>query len=413
MRPRERVLVLYNEPVLPEGHPDYLSEVAVLKNVEAVQNALSGAGYEVSRLGGTADPQVLINGLRDHRPDAVVNLFEGAADDNASELYACGLLEWLGVPYTGCPFHTLVLARSKHIAKRLFLAEGLPTVRFFVAEQAPVSDCPLQFPVIVKPAQQDASVGVDQGSVATDLDGLNRRVRYLQEQFGGPALVEEFIFGREVTLALVEMPELRLLPATEAVFPEAGPGYWPILSYDAKWTKGSAEYETTDYHFNAVMTPELAAAIEGSARKAFRLLGCRDYARVDFRIRASDGQPFILELNPNPDFTPGLRWRTTCGRPASVTPTSRFSSCATPWPGANRQAGALSRPQAGQLTRGDRSWRAKRRRRRCRSSTCKRQRLNASTGGAVRESAARTAGRRSPRRSRSAWTRTWRSSCRT
>jgi D-alanine-D-alanine ligase len=116
--------------------------------------------------------------------------------------------------------------------------------------------------------------------------------------------VEEFIFGREVTVAMVEMPDLRLLPATEAVFPDAGPGYWPILSYDAKWTSGSVEYETTDYHFNALMSADLAAQVEGAARKAFRLLGCRDYARVDFRIRTSDGQPFVLELNPNPDFAP-------------------------------------------------------------------------------------------------------------
>jgi D-alanine-D-alanine ligase len=301
---RERILILYNEPVLPEGHPDYISEVEVLDNVDAVEKILTEAGYQVGRLGATSDPQVLIDGIREYRPDAVVNLFEGTADNNASELYACGLLEWLGVPYTGCPFHTLVLARSKHVAKRMFVAEGLPTAPFMVVEHGPVSECSLEFPVIVKPAQQDASVGVDQASVATDLEGLNRRVSFLQAQFGGPVLVEEFIFGREVTVALVEMPDLRLLPATEAVFPDAAPGYWPILSYDAKWTEESAEYQTTDYHFHAQMTPELAAVIEGSARKAFRLLGARDYARVDFRIRASDNQPFVLELNPNPDFAP-------------------------------------------------------------------------------------------------------------
>jgi D-alanine-D-alanine ligase len=301
---RERILVLYNEPVLPQGHPDYIAEVEVLDNVEAVQQALAEAGYEVARLGATSDPQALLSGLREHQPDAVVNLFEGTQDNNASELYACGLLEWLGISYTGCPFHTLVLARSKHVAKRLFLAEGVPTAPFFVVEQALVRECPLSFPVIVKPAQQDASVGVEQSSVVTDLDGLNRRASFLLEQFGGPVLVEEFIFGREVTVALVEMPDLRLLPATEAVFPDAGPGYWPILSYDAKWTRGSAEYETTDYHFDARMTAELATQVETAARKAFRLLGCRDYARVDFRIRTSDGQPFVLELNPNPDFAP-------------------------------------------------------------------------------------------------------------
>jgi D-alanine-D-alanine ligase len=299
---RERVLVLYNEPVLPKDHPDYQSEAEVLDNVEAVSAVLAEAGFEVSRLGATTDPQALMCGVRQQQPDVVVNLFEGTADNNASELYAAGLLEWLGVSYTGCPFHTLVLARSKHLAKRLFLAEGIPTAPFVVVERGTLTDCPLTFPVIVKPAQQDASVGVTQESVVADLEGLNRRVNYVVEQFGGPALVEEFIRGRELTVALVEMPDLRLLPGTEVVFPDAGPGYWPILSYDAKWADSSQEYEKTDYHFAANLPPDLSAAVEGYARQAFRLLGCRDYARVDFRIR--DGQPFVLELNPNPDFGP-------------------------------------------------------------------------------------------------------------
>src|SRR5262249_32139012 len=77
-------------------------------------------------------------------------------------------------------------------------------------------------------------------------------------------------------------------------------------TYDAKWTEGSMEYETTDYHFRAELPAGLAAEIEAHARKAFRLLNCRDYARVDFRLRPSDNKPFILEVNPNPDFTPGL-----------------------------------------------------------------------------------------------------------
>ncbi|MFO0845899.1 MAG: hypothetical protein U0797_26540 [Gemmataceae bacterium] len=301
---RQRVLVLHNEPILPESHPDYVSEIEVMDNVEAVGEVLTQAGFEVATAGVASEAQELIDVVRTNRPDAIVNLFEGCAADNATEMYAAGVLEWLGVPYTGCPFHTLVMARSKHLAKRLFLAEGLPTAPFLVVEpgQGPLAECPLRFPVIVKPAQQDASVGVEQGSVASDLAGLNRRLAFVLEQFNGPVLVEEFIFGRELTVALVEMPDLRLLPGTEVVFPDGGPDYWPILSYDAKWTKGSAEFETTDYHFKAELTEGLARKIDECARRAFRVLGCRDYARVDFRIR--DDQPYILELNPNPDFAP-------------------------------------------------------------------------------------------------------------
>src|SRR5437867_414341 len=124
---RERVLVLYNEPILPETHPDYISEVEVLDNVEGVRDTLREAGFEVDTFGAPNEPEALIRGVRERRPDVVVNLFEGNPLNNATELYAAGLLEWLGLPYTGCPFQTLVLANNKPIAKRLFVAEGLPT----------------------------------------------------------------------------------------------------------------------------------------------------------------------------------------------------------------------------------------------------------------------------------------------
>jgi D-alanine-D-alanine ligase len=304
MTRRERITVLYNEPILPEDHPDYVSEVDVIDNVDAVEKVLQSAGYDVTRLGVTNDAPALIRGLHEHAPDAVVNLFEGTPDNNANELYAAGILEWLGISYTGCPFQTLVLARSKHQAKRLFHAEGIPTAPYFVVEDGEVTTCPLRYPCIVKPTQQDASVGVDQASVVTSLEQLKQRVRFLFDQFAQPVLVEEFIPGREITVALVEIPELTLLPGTEVLFQYKNPDFWPILTYNAKWDVNSAEFNETDYHFNAELSPELLARMQEIARRAFHLLGCRDYARVDFRLRAGDDQPFVLELNPNPEFAP-------------------------------------------------------------------------------------------------------------
>src|SRR5262249_46162733 len=157
-----------------------------------------------------------LRGLRTIRPDAVFNLFEGNGDHNITECYVAGTLDWLGLSYTGCPFQTLVLARSKHLAKRLFRSEGLPTAPFLVVEGA-LESCALRWPLIVKPAAQDGSIGVEQGSVVTDLEALNRRVAHLLRQYGPPVLVEEFIHGRELTMALVEMPDLTVLPMTEVV----------------------------------------------------------------------------------------------------------------------------------------------------------------------------------------------------
>ncbi|HEV3263677.1 MAG TPA: hypothetical protein VG013_42975 [Gemmataceae bacterium] len=298
-----RVLILHNEPVLPVGHPDFESEHEVLHTVEVVGKNLTEAGFEVTRLAVSTDAGVLLEGLRARRPDVVFNLFEGTADHGNTEAYVAGLLDWTGVPFTGSPCHTLCLARSKHLTKHLFQGAGLPTPAFFVVEELPVPACPLAWPVIVKPAQQDASVGLDQGSVVTDPERLHERVAWLLRKYGPPVLVEEFIRGRELNVALVEAPDLRMLPISEVLFVDKDPAYWPIVTYDAKWKPGSRDYEATPARYPAEVSPKLAERLGGLARRAFRLLGCRDYARVDFRVRPS-GEPYLLEVNPNPDFNP-------------------------------------------------------------------------------------------------------------
>jgi D-alanine-D-alanine ligase len=233
----------------------------------------------------------------------VFNLFEGTADDGRTEAYVSGLLEWLGIPFTGCPFQTLSLARDKHLTKQLLRGAGLPTPDFVVAEELPVPERPPRWPVIVKPAMQDASIGLDQRSVVTDKRSLGDRVAYLLETYGPPVLVEEFIRGRELNVGLIEAPDLRTLPVSEVLFLDPDPGFWPIVTYDAKWRPGSRDYEATPARYPAEVAPRLSARLTRLARAAFRLLGCRDYARVDFRVRPN-GQPYILEVNPNPDFNP-------------------------------------------------------------------------------------------------------------
>ena len=298
-----RVLVLYNEPVLPADHPDADSEHEILYTTDVVAGHLTEAGFDVTRLGVSRDPSALLSGLRRANPDVVFNLFEGLADHYGTEAYAAGLLEWLGLPYTGCPYQTLCVARDKAWTKRLLRGAGLPTADFFVVEEGPVEECPLDRPVMVKPGMQDASVGLDQNSVVTDLDRLNERVAYLLETYGPPVLIEEFIRGREFNLGLIESPDLRALPVSEIEFIDHTPGYWPIVTYDAKWKPGSRDYEATPAKYPAVVSPRLATRLQGLAKQAFRLLGCRDYARVDFRVRPN-GKPYILEVNPNPDFSP-------------------------------------------------------------------------------------------------------------
>jgi D-alanine-D-alanine ligase len=114
-------------------------------------------------------------------------------------------------------------------------------------------------------------------------------------------LIEQFIRGRELNVALVETPELRALPISEILFLEQDPSVWPIVTYDAKWKPESRDFQATPPRYPAEVAPALAAQLETIARQAFHLFGCRDYARFDFRV-AEDGQPYLLEVNPNPDF---------------------------------------------------------------------------------------------------------------
>jgi D-alanine-D-alanine ligase len=297
-----RILVLHNQPVLSRDHPDADSEHEILETADVVCGHLRGAGHDVSRLGVGRDAGILLQGIRRQRPDVVFNLFEGLADQTETEAYAAGLLEWLGIPYTGCPFSTLAIARNKALTKCLLQGAGLPTPGFFVVEEMPVPPSDLEWPVIVKPANQDASVGLDQGSVVTDQDRLDARVASLLETYGPPVLVEQFIRGREFNLGLIEAPDLRVLPPSEILFTETDPDYWPIVTYDAKWKPESRDYKATPPRYPAAVTPRLSEKLGELAKRAFHLLGCRDYARVDFRVR--NGKPYILEVNPNPCFAP-------------------------------------------------------------------------------------------------------------
>lgn len=298
-----RILVLYNQPILPADHADAESEHEVLYTAEVVSDHLVQAGFDVSRLGIGRDPAELLTGLKHHQPDVVFNLFEGHADQSSTEIHVAGLLEWLGVPFTGCPSQALLLARSKHLAKGLLQGAGLPTAAFFVVEQLPLPRCDIEWPVIVKPAEQDASVGLSQSSVVTNQEQLESRVRYLFDNYGPPVLVEQFIAGRELNVGLIESPNLLVLPVSEILFTDKEPGYWPIVTYDAKWKPGSRDYEATPPRYPAEVSPRLGEKLATLSRQAFRLLGCRDYARVDFRVRPN-GKPYILEVNPNPDFSP-------------------------------------------------------------------------------------------------------------
>lgn len=300
---KPRVLILYNEPVLPPDHPDHASEVDVVETVDEVVTSFPPDRYVVDRFGYARDPQLLWRKLAEWRPDAVFNLFEGEADRSETEIYNAALLEWAGVPFTGAGSFGQAIARDKIRTKFLLQGAGIPTPPFQVVDRLPAGPWPHPWPAIVKPAYQDASIGIEQKSVVTSQAELDARVEHVFDRFGGPALVEQFVDGREILLHLYDDPadgRLVVTPAAEIVF-EFTPdqGLWPIYSYPGKWDPESADYLGSRTVGGVELPVPLRERAAEMCAAAYRLLGLRDYARADLRVTPA-GEPFVIEMNPNP-----------------------------------------------------------------------------------------------------------------
>jgi D-alanine-D-alanine ligase len=297
-----RVLVAYNEPVLPPSHPEADSEHEILNVVDVMAAELGRGRLTVGRCGIGRDLERFRAVLRDERPDVVFNLFEGLGDDPAAECRFARLLEDEGAAFTGCSSQTLWQAGRKDVAKKLFQEAGLPTPDFQVIDAIPFGRCGLRWPVIVKPAFRDASIGIDQKSVVTNESELRQRVSDLANAYGLPIILEAFIRGREISAAVVEWPRLTMLPAVETLFVGRN-GDWPIVTYDSKWRPGSPAYESTPLRYPAELPLHVAERMAEIAQRAFRAVDCRDFATVDFRL-TGDGAPYLLEINPNPGMAP-------------------------------------------------------------------------------------------------------------
>lgn len=294
------ILVLFNKPVLPPNHPEAGSEYDILDTVADTAKILAAAGFGVRQLGIDRDPRPLLDELRDRPPLAVFNLYEGLATQPGTEVSVASLLEWLNVPFTGCPSSAMVFGRDKIRTKHLLAAAGLPTPAYAVVEGGPAPEWGGGWPVIVKPALQDASIGIDQGSVVTTQEQLAARVAHVLTSYGPPVLVERFVAGREFLAHTIDAGEgLRVLPLSEIAFRADRAGRWPVYTFSAKWDEASDEYKAAPVIAPVEVPGELFDRVADAARRAFGLLQCRDYARLDLRTDEA-GNIHVIEVNPNP-----------------------------------------------------------------------------------------------------------------
>jgi D-alanine-D-alanine ligase len=326
-RTKRRVLVLWNqteediyERFKEEGprpltwNPDQVaSEVGtVQEEMDTLVEAVRAAGHEVTCVNLQDDTDRLIEALRT-RPDTVFNLVEYFHDDENLEPNIPAVIELFGLPYTGNQPLTLGTCQRKFRTKLILEAAGLPTPAYFLVDQEPVPDpleLELDYPLIVKPAREDASGGIEPSSVVQDYPSLVERVRYVLTEFKQPALVEEYIDGREIHAAIIGNANPEVLPLFEMEFDDSEfnpDGEWrpQIISYHAKWDPHSPEFYSMDAVCPAEdLDPDVEDYIREIAVSAFRAMGCRDYARIDMRLDEYD-EPYILEVNPNPDLADG------------------------------------------------------------------------------------------------------------
>ena len=224
------------------------------------------------------------------------------------------MLELFAIPYTGSPPLTLAVCLNKPMTKSMVRGLGLPTAPWCVVRKSDVDGDDtsailatirrsVRFPCIVKPAATDGSHGIDANSVVFDAVSALERAASLWDKYGGEVLVEEFVPGREINVAIVgNGSAARVLPLSEIVF-RTPMGVPPIVTYGAKWIDGSEEWGESEVQCPAPLDAKLAKKIEKIALAVYHGLGCRDYARVDFRV-TPEGQPYVLEVNPNPDLAP-------------------------------------------------------------------------------------------------------------
>jgi D-alanine-D-alanine ligase len=299
--PNLRVGIIYNFPVTPSKgiEMDYVADAEVEEEVEIIETTLDKLDLKSQLLPLKDNIIDLMNSLNQYNPDVIINLCEGAYGDSHLEMAVPSMLELLRVPYTGCTPLALGLCQNKGLSKDIMRAEGISTPNYRVMSQYTDLRGELLYPLFVKPLSEDASIGVTRNSFVENDVELKRQINYIIESYKQPALVEEYIAGREVNVAILEDIYPKVLPISEIRFDSASEP--KIVDYSAKWFKDTNEYKNTVPECPAKLNHETNRILEKIALKVYSKLLCRDYARVDIRIKGKI--PYVLEVNPNPDIS--------------------------------------------------------------------------------------------------------------
>lgn len=273
-------------------------DVLILEAVEAVETAIETWGHDAVRVPVNPDGRWVERVRRAHF-DLVFNLCEGIDGVAEFEPMVIAVLELFGIPYTGNSSATTALCLHKNLVNTMLDRAGLPVPRWSLARRGE-DVTSVGFPTICKPAAEDASIGIEQRSVVRSTRALTARIEAMHERWD-EVLIQRFIDGREVNVGIVGD---KVLPIAEINFGDMPRGMWKIVSYRSKWITGSDEDLGAAPSCPADLPRALTRELERIALTAWRAVGGQGYGRADFRID-STGRPWLLEVNPNPDISPG------------------------------------------------------------------------------------------------------------
>ncbi len=266
----------------------------------SVKRALEKAGHETLFFDVN---ETTFEQLRNTDIDFAFNVCERFNGSSLFEPHIASMLELLNIPYTGSGPLTLATCINKVRVKEILMHHGIltPNYQVFYSRNKKL-DPELKFPLIVKPVCMDNSIGINKDAIVSNEEELRSRVGYILRTYDQPALVEEFIDGKEITVGVLGNGRTAVvLPPAEVLFREDSDNL--IYSYEAKWLKDSDVWNTVSIGCPADLPKYQEYRIKRIALQVYNILGCRDYGRIDFRL-SKEGVPYVLEMNPNPGISP-------------------------------------------------------------------------------------------------------------
>src|SRR5437764_7961888 len=267
---------------------------------EEIFDALTKLGHEPSYYTLDGRPQTL-HGLAKCGAELVFKLTESYAGDDTKEMNVAAYMDLIGLPYTGAGPHAHFLAQDKATAKKMFHFHGIRTPYFATAYRGNIDHAhDVKFPLIVKPQSEDGSIGIDAEAVVNGVKELMERVEYVQNEFDSPALIEEYIEGREIYAAILGSYEkTEVLPLVELDLSKLPIGTPKIASRDVKFERESRAYKLTKSKIAEDLDEQTVQKLSETALAAYRAVKLRDYGRIDMRL-TPEGAVYVIEANPNP-----------------------------------------------------------------------------------------------------------------